>query len=150
MASDYFAKMALASQTFTPGSPINRKDLFSGRQDQIARIAEAVPQPGRHPIVYGQRGVGKTSLANIVLDTIRGVVATRVSCDGSDNFKSIWNRVLSNSSVDFRRQAFGLSKQVVIEKISLADFLGHDPKEVTPSVVASVLRGCVIRVFSPD
>jgi hypothetical protein len=46
-------------QIFTPGAPIQTRDLFSGRKEQLDRAIEAITAPGRHPIVFGQRGVGK-------------------------------------------------------------------------------------------
>ena len=55
-------------QVFTPGFPISHRDFFRGRVKQLQRILETVPSPGRHPIVFGQRGVGKTSLVSILVD----------------------------------------------------------------------------------
>lgn len=52
-----------AGQVFTPGSPVNERDLFSGRIEQIQSVLDAVTQRGYHAVLYGERGVGKTSLA---------------------------------------------------------------------------------------
>jgi hypothetical protein len=60
---------ALSFQTgsiFTPGAPINEKDLFAGRSEQVEKIIDAVSQRGCHAILYGERGVGKTSLSNMI------------------------------------------------------------------------------------
>jgi hypothetical protein len=50
---------------FTPWTPVSTRAAFSGRYDEIIKVTGAVAQPGRHVILYGERGVGKTSLANI-------------------------------------------------------------------------------------
>ena len=54
-----------ARKLFSPSAPINEADLFSGRLEQISRIVNAVAERGRHAVLYGERGVGKTSLGNI-------------------------------------------------------------------------------------
>ena len=50
---------------FTPATPIQSADLFSGRSDLLLRIADAVNQPGMHCILFGERGVGKTSTSRL-------------------------------------------------------------------------------------
>jgi len=55
-----------AGLVFTPNTPIDQRALFAGRGDQIRRIIDAVNQAGQHAILFGERGVGKTSLANVI------------------------------------------------------------------------------------
>lgn len=64
--SDWAAKRFEANQLFTPSTPISVADLFAGRSSQIYRIIDAIGERGRHVILYGERGVGKTSLAQII------------------------------------------------------------------------------------
>ena len=99
-----------SSEVFTPGAPIDRRDFFAGRIRQLGRVIETLPSPGRHPIIFGQRGVGKTSLANILRELLPDVWAVKVNCDGSDTFASIWERVLQKASFSFKKAAFGFSK----------------------------------------
>jgi DNA-binding NtrC family response regulator len=49
-----------AGTVFTPSAPINDKALFAGRIDQVRQVMDAVSQRGRHAVIYGERGVGKT------------------------------------------------------------------------------------------
>ena len=64
------------------------------------QITAAVAQPGRHVVLYGERGVGKTSLANILSELLvasgEGAreYAVRVNCTVDDKFRDIWKRVL--------------------------------------------------------
>jgi hypothetical protein len=53
-------------QVFTPGSPINERDLFAGRIEQLEKIIDAVSERCCHAVLFGERGAGKTSLTNIV------------------------------------------------------------------------------------
>ena len=126
------------SRVFTPGSPVNSRELFWGRFDQINRITRTIPSPGRHPIIFGQRGVGKTSLVNILRQVLPDSQYIQITCQTSDTFKSIWNRVLSNAPFTFKEQAFGFSPAQAERHVSLSDYLRTD-NGVHASDVASVL-----------
>ena len=47
----------------TPSSPIQSYENLHGRHGQLDQIEQALYSPGRHIFIYGDRGVGKTSLA---------------------------------------------------------------------------------------
>ena len=66
-----FRRLAEINHVFTPGAPVQTKDLFSGRKEQLNRVLETVTAPGRHPVIFGQRGVRKTSLANVLEDVLQ-------------------------------------------------------------------------------
>ncbi len=52
-------------ETFTPGPPIDEVAHFAGRKATIQRLQDIAIEKVRHAIIFGERGVGKTSLANI-------------------------------------------------------------------------------------
>lgn len=60
-------------------------------------LEDAVNQRGRHAILYGERGVGKTSLANILHLVMRRpnkeLIYVRVNADPTDTFTSLWKKV---------------------------------------------------------
>lgn len=88
---------AEVTEAFSPGAPVQERDLFSGRGSQIASLEDAVNQRGRHAIVYGERGVGKTSLANILPFVLhrpnKELIYVRVNADPTDSFVSLWKKV---------------------------------------------------------
>jgi MoxR-like ATPase len=53
---------------FLPGTPISDFDFFAGRKQQMNAVTSAIMQPGRHAILFGERGVGKTSLAKVLVE----------------------------------------------------------------------------------
>lgn len=53
----------LLQQYLSPSSPIHRLQALRGREDQITQITRAFHSPGRQVFIYGDRGVGKSSLA---------------------------------------------------------------------------------------
>ena len=84
------------SQLFTPSTPIKLADLFAGRGRQIDQLISAVAEPGRHAILYGERGVGKTSLSQILEFIVpagrQKVIHSRKACTPGDTFTSIWRK----------------------------------------------------------
>lgn len=99
---DWSALRADITEAFSPGAPVQEKDLFSGRNAQIAALIDAVNQRGRHAIVFGERGVGKTSLVNILALVMhrpnRELIYVRVNADPSDTFASLWKKVFKRMS----------------------------------------------------
>jgi Cdc6-like AAA superfamily ATPase len=91
------------AQVFSPGAPIDESELFAGRIDQLRDLINAVNQRGQHAIVFGERGVGKTSLANIfksyVHRPVSHVVAARINCDGVSNFQTLWHKVFREFNI---------------------------------------------------
>lgn len=126
-----------AYQLFTPGAPIQNKSFFAGRIDQIGRVVSSIPSPGIHPIIFGLRGVGKTSLANVIGDLLPTYLAIKITCDAADTFYSIWDKVLRQASISFKEQAFGFNQNEAEQTTSLASFL-NDVKDPSPSDVASI------------
>lgn len=80
---------------FTPAAPVRNTELFSGRQDQMVRIVDTFYAPGEHGVIFGERGVGKTSLASVtsIIATNGGGLGLRVNCAASDSASNIWLRV---------------------------------------------------------
>lgn len=84
--------------TLFSGAPVAEEQLFAGRLTEVRRILDAVFEPSRHVLLFGERGVGKTSLSNIFWrrynTTLKSVIAARVQADPSDSFSSLWIKAL--------------------------------------------------------
>ena len=99
-------RLAALARVFTPSGPVSSRDLFQGRMDQVVETVTALQQPGQHVVLYGERGVGKTSLANLLREFVRndpGARASRsvrVNCSTPDDFRTIWSKVLREAGVD--------------------------------------------------
>jgi Cdc6-like AAA superfamily ATPase len=97
--TDFNSLILKAATVFSPAAPIDKYTLFSGRLDQITRVIDAITNKGQHAITYGERGVGKTSLANILHEVLvdigrEDVIVNRINCDSSDDFSSAWRKAL--------------------------------------------------------
>lgn len=91
---------AQLSQVFSPAAAISRKDFFRGRHASVRRVMDAVNQAGQHIIIFGERGVGKTSLANVIADFLRPftsneIISHKVNGFRESSFSDIWSRFFS-------------------------------------------------------
>lgn len=129
-----------ASRVFRPAAPINQRALFAGRVEQLRGVIDAVNQPGQHAIVFGERGVGKTSLANVLFDIFRtegeDVIAPKINCDTSDDFSSLWRKVFGEIQIaqQTRRAGFAATDEHVWR--NLADVV---PEKLSPYDVRRAL-----------
>jgi Cdc6-like AAA superfamily ATPase len=94
---DMMVRFMRSGEVFTPSAPIDNQALFAGRVNQLNRIIGAVTQRGQHAILFGERGVGKTSLANVLLKILRGsqeqLKSVIVNCDSEDRFDLLWCKI---------------------------------------------------------
>ncbi len=80
------------------GAPINEEDLFAGRLAEVGKMLRTVMERSKHIVLFGEKGVGKTSLSNIFWKryhkTLQSFVVARVQAGPQDNFSSLWIRAL--------------------------------------------------------
>ena len=100
MSPDDWATLRFeATRFFTPSTPIGAAELFAGRRGQISTLINTIGEPGRHAILYGEPGVGKTSVAQIIQYLIphnaSRVIYVREPAYSNDTFSSLWLRIFS-------------------------------------------------------
>ena len=102
------------AEVFTPAAPINQLNLFAGRVQQREAVLNAILQRGRHAVLYGERGVGKTSLASVLREYLedlgRSVIAPRINCDGADTYSTIWHKALDALRVTEATRGLGFNQ----------------------------------------
>ncbi|WP_226783322.1 AAA family ATPase [Oceaniglobus trochenteri] len=95
---DWNLAYAKTKQLFEPKSPVDQDRLFVGRLDQVADLLDVIYEKGAHAIVHGERGVGKSSLANILRDRVPEQVTNlkfiKENCRPEDSFFDLWSKVL--------------------------------------------------------
>jgi Cdc6-like AAA superfamily ATPase len=114
---DRLRRQALIHSAFTPNTPVNRLDLFAGRTSQIERIFGAVFSPGQHAVIFGERGVGKSSLANIIYDVVVGTgqhtfIPARVNCSQGITFDAIWREVFKQLPITREGETYHIDELV--------------------------------------
>lgn len=98
-------RLARVARAFTPSTPVSQLDMLAGRYDQIVAVINAVSQAGQHVGLYGERGVGKTSLANVLAELFdaQGMPhyqAALVNCATDDSYHSLWTNIFRELEVE--------------------------------------------------
>ncbi len=125
-------KFLFINEVFTPSSPIENKELFSGRTAQYNDIWETINEKGQHAIMYGHRGAGKTSLANMCLYMFENLMSIKVTCNRNDTFESIWERALKKISFVHAENSIGFnpSEKININPIQVPEIQFINPTEI--------------------
>ncbi len=76
----------LLSTAFRPHAPIEEPSSFIGRESELERVRDAITSPGLHVVVYGERGCGKTSLANVATSAVPRL---QVFCEENATFATL-------------------------------------------------------------
>jgi energy-coupling factor transporter ATP-binding protein EcfA2 len=132
-------RLRLVGEAFRPAAPIDRRSLFSGRSEQMSELFSIAAQPGQHAVIFGERGVGKTSLAAVTAEMFKSanILVARATCDVSDDFGSVWRKALDELRLHTTSQRIGFTGSTQETSRSLAGLLGD---EVTPHAVRSALE----------
>src|ERR1700676_4380143 len=100
-----------AAQVLRPAAPITSRELFAGRVAELRKVVDGISHPGRHVVIYGERGVGKTSLANVLAQVLATLGSQhlfyKVSCDSSDDFNSPWRKALEEVKLPSQQASVG-------------------------------------------
>ena len=131
---DWTALYYEAMPLFSPSAPVDEAALFAGRQIQIGKLVETVLERGKHAVLFGERGVGKTSLAKVFRILFPSIVSKvrliRQQLSGDDSFSDVWKKVFKE--IDVSARSDGQEKL-----ITTADFYDG---AITPDDVVREIR----------
>ena len=142
---------AQAIEVFKPRSPITTKELFAGRWTELKDIRDAVVQEGLHVVIYGERGVGKTSLSNVVRPTIWALdemkrkpsetdsrIVLRTGANSEDTFSTIWHKIFDDINWP-KNLSDPFDTLTTRENFSLGDYLSiNDVRKVMQRLPGAV------------
>ena len=125
------SKLEKLDLVFSPSAPINTDEFFYGRIKQLEKVVDAVRERGQHAVLYGERGVGKTSLANIIDSRLRGIFTFKVTCNRTETFKDIWIKIFKKVTFVQKTQGAGF-QPIEKEELLQFDLFLDKNKEVDP------------------
>src|SRR5688572_4817900 len=115
-------------QAFSPSSPISEKQFFSGRISEIDRVVDSINERGQHVIVHGERGVGKTSFANIIGTELSNVCSIKITCNRNDTFKGLWEKAFAKVQFERTKSEIGFIPAEKKEQFQLDLFIPDTPE----------------------
>ncbi|MGO9237899.1 MAG: AAA family ATPase [Methylocella sp.] len=98
---------ALLGKVLSPSQPLTSEEFLRGREDQLSGIKRALYQSGRHVLIHGLRGVGKSSLAQTAAYSLSlGADPIILGCDGKSSFGRVMREMYDEA----------VSKNPLVEK----------------------------------
>lgn len=149
----FAAQVAILANIFKPGAPTDDQRLFRGRKSQLSRLLTVTGAPGQHAIIFGERGVGKTSLSYMARDAFASqapqiTICVRLAATADDDFSSLWRKLHGRLSLELDKatdSGDGESNRSLDEALldRIEDIFLDEP---TPETVGRVLTLIADRV----
>jgi len=135
---------ALCGSVFSPSAPINSLSLFAGRIEQVGKLREAINSRGCHAMLFGDRGVGKTSLASILKELfakIESMQIVKINCVESDDFQHVWRKALNAIAVEVEVEVQDEDgvKEKKRERYTLDQYFASYP-QIGPGEIRQILQ----------
>ncbi len=111
------ASSAALREAFTPTRPKQRGSAFFGRYAQMQRIISAIEEERAHIVLYGERGSGKTSLANIIASKAEeaGYFVVKFACSSELSFEDLFRSFLRRIPSAFLAEGVGATSRAGID-----------------------------------
>jgi Cdc6-like AAA superfamily ATPase len=102
---------------FTPTRPKQNAALFSGRYKQMQRIIAAIEEERAHIVLYGERGSGKTSLANVLAGKAEdaGYFVLRLACNSELSFEDVFRGLLRRMPASLLPDGIGATSRAGVD-----------------------------------
>ncbi len=127
---------------FTPSQPVSDRRRFAGRSDVLTSVIRAIEEQRLHVVVYGERGLGKTSLMHVLTQAAREAryLVVYVSCGADSSFDEVFRTVAAHIPMLFHSTVGPTSPEVEKGK-TLAELL--TPAPISPRAASDILAKVV-------
>lgn len=121
---------------FTPSQPVANRKMFAGRTDVLSTMISSIEDQRLHLVIYGERGIGKTSLLHMLAESAREAryIVIYSSCGATSSFRETFRAAAAEVPLLFHSD-FGPTTSEAETGSSLADLL---PDDFTPRQFADV------------
>ncbi len=124
----------------SPAKPVETIEHLLGRGDELDRIEKALFATGRNIFIYGERGVGKSSLAATAANQWQSADSTYIdiSCDTCSTVKSMIAHIAAQAVNTSWSQTTKTTKQATLN----LKWLSYSLKsEISPTDFATKIKG---------
>jgi hypothetical protein len=141
--ADRFASVRLKLRSaYTPSLPVSDRKRFAGRNNVLNAVIRALEDQRLHIIIYGDRGIGKTSMLHVLSQAAREAryIVVYVSCGEASNFNDTF-RAVATEVPSLYHSGVSPTDTEAGGKSTLADMLPEEP--VTPRYMADLFAKLV-------
>ena len=119
------------NKVLSPARPIQSVEHLRGRTKELARIEKALFAQGRHVFIYGDRGIGKSSVAAAAATQVQSSDSPYidVSCSTDSTFRSVISNIGYQASRQSRLQKLKKTSTVGFEWRFLRASSGRETTE---------------------
>lgn len=130
--SDRFGSLRMKFRNaFTPSQPVSDPRLFAGRTTLMATVIRSLEEQRLHVIVYGERGIGKTSMLHVLAQAAKEAryLVVYVSCSVGSGFDETFRTVAAEIPVMYHAN-YGPTSAEAEKGVTFADLLPPTPISV--------------------
>lgn len=149
--SDRFGSVRMRLRAaFTPSQPVTDRRVFAGRTEILNGLIRAIEERRLHVVLYGERGLGKTSVLHVLAHAARDAryLVLYVSCGAASNFDEVFRSVAGHIPMLFH-SGIGPTSPDAEKGKTLADLLPAGPisARIASDMLAKVVGTRVIVVL---
>lgn len=132
--SDRFTSIRMRLRSaFTPSQPVVQRDMFAGRASVLNDVISSIEDQRLHLVIYGPRGIGKTSLLHMLAETAKEAryIVHYSSCGAASNFVETFRAAAADIPLLYH-SGFGPTSEEAEAGASVADLLpknGFSPRQ---------------------
>jgi len=116
---------------YTPAQPVTDRRMFAGRTKLMTTLIRLIEDQRLHTVIYGERGIGKTSLLQVLAKAAVDAryLVVYVTCGARSEFDETF-RTISGHIPLMYHSAYGPTSVEGERGDTLATLLDHDPVSV--------------------
>ncbi len=134
--ADKFAVVrAKLRNAYTPAQPVTDRRMFSGRTKVLTTLIRSIEDQRLHTVIYGERGIGKTSLLHVLAQTAHDAryLVVYVTCGARSEFDETFRAIAANIPLIYH-SAYGPTSVEGERGDTLVDILPPDAITVRSAV----------------
>ncbi len=127
--SDAFSAIrAKLRMAYTPAQPVTNRRMYSGRGRVLGSVIRAIEDQRLHTVIYGERGLGKTSTLLVLAQTARDAryLVIYVTCSAGSTFDEAFRAIAAGIPLMFHAD-YGPTSPQAERRETFATLLGDEP-----------------------